>query len=298
MRKKYIKGILIVVSILLLFLLGIPIWNRIFFFNESIAKDYKIKQVPFIHYYSLYDKDDKVFSGIEEWIIERDWIHGASNSKYNHYFIHNMKTKKTFYFSRNSKNEYLKLLDELNLGCHETMYDDLNNHIKNWHCHLDLKEQEEFKKLSTEMKINTLFDKYIDSDKIESAKFYDYLNILSDDYNIVIPILLQRLNSIEIFPKTEKVQEFDIIREILFKTFYRYWNLLTDEQIEELKLIIQLKLDKYLLENNLIDDRVEVMDAYIVKNDKKRFMNYLDKDKLLKKYTDMGYKNLKLKNIK
>ncbi len=295
--KRNIKIVLIL--ILVVGISGIPIWNRIFFLNVNITKDYKIKQVPFTNCYWLCDKNRYVVRGISSWVIDKKYIHGyLKNLKYR-YFIYNNETHETFYFTKGEKAKYENFLIEKFIRNGMSMYDDIGNYIFNRHNHLYVNEQEEFKKLSPEMKIEKIIETCAGKYKAGlGPKFYDYLDLSTDEVEKAIaPILLEKLNNSDIKPRATAFNktEYDIIyRLCIINRFF------TPENKKKLVSILEKKLDTYLKEYKIVDGYVVELDYRIslLSGVKSITHEYSPPDEnLLKKYTEMGYKDLKIQKF-
>ncbi len=296
--KKKIKVILIIFVILSI--LGLPIWNRIFFLNVNITKDYKIKQVPFTGIYNLYDGDDCVVKGIYVWVLDKEFIRGElKNSEYS-YFIYNNKTKQTFYFKKEEGRDYNTLVYKWHIRDFMGIDDNIENHIWNMHIHLFVEEQEEFKTLSPEMKIEKIIEIcVIKNDLYSGPKFYDYLNLITDeDEKLMSPVLLDKLEDIDLAPEDFRFRDTAnaVIYELCMINHF-CWT----ENKERFLSILEKKLDRYLKQYKVVDGNVRKLDNKILslqglKVPKNRWFN-MPNEALLKKYTDMGYKDLKIKKL-
>ncbi len=297
MKKETRPNIFIILGIvlfmlLMFFMIGSCLGNCEL--EWQITKDYKIKEDISTGGYNLYDSDDnRIVENIAIWIVFKGYIYGETYNKNKSYFIHDTTTKQTYTMKEMYK--YHKLCSKLKLSTNMTLEDDLNNRIRNWHTHLYVSERKEFRKLSVELQVKTLLDKYINKKFIPDNQFYDYIDILMEKPDKSLPELFMCLKNAEVLPVSDLMSEYDVIKNIL-QPFY-CWSELNDKYEDEYFNIYNNKLDKYLKKYKVIDERVQSIDAIIRKEHDVFGKSVLSKKELLKKYTDMGYKDLKIKKI-
>ncbi len=297
MKKQTRRKIFIFLSISLFFIFFIfIIFSDFFILDVKITKNYRIKQVPFTSVYNLYDGDSCIVKGIYAWIIDKEFIHGnLKNSEYS-YFIYNHETKEIFYFTKTEIKQYYALLSKWSIRDLIAMGDNISNYVWHEHLHLNVEEQEKFMNLSTALKIEKIIETCAGKDKIGfGPKFYDYLNLFTDkDEKEMISILLEKLSGVNVKPIVSLFDktEYDIIyRLCVINQFF------TTEDKQKFLSILEKKLDTYLKEYKLVDEYVVELDYRIklLKGIETELISNVPDESLLKKYIDMGYKNLKIK---
>ncbi len=301
MKKQTRRSIFIVLGIvffipLILFIIGL--FSDDFGLERQVTKDYKIKHKLSTDSYNLYDGDHCAVEGINIWILDKEFIHGClKNSEYS-YFIYNNKTKQTFYFKEGERRKYKALVYKWSIRDFMGLSDNIENQIWGRHEHLFVEEQEEFKTLSPEMKIEKIIETcVIKRDLGSGPKFYDYLNLITDEDEMrMAPVLLDKLDDIDLAPEDFRFRDTAnaVIYELcMINRFCR------TENKQRFLSILEKKLDRYLKQYKVVDGNVVELDNKILSLQGLKVpankWDSLPDEALLKKYTDMGYKDLKIK---